>query len=52
VLDRERANASERLLGKALARGLQGPEENTRLKLELLEAEAQRHREAFPERTR
>jgi len=40
VLDRERPNASERLLGKRSREVFEALKENTRLKLELLEAEA------------
>lgn len=40
VLDRERANASERLLAKRSREVFEALKENTRLKLELLEAEA------------
>lgn len=40
VLDRQRANASERLLAKRSREVFEAMKENTRLKLELLEAEA------------
>jgi GT2 family glycosyltransferase len=40
VLDRERANASERLLAKRSREVFEAQKENTRLRLELLEAEA------------
>jgi hypothetical protein len=39
VLDRERANASERLLAERSRQVFEALKENTRLKLELLEAE-------------
>ena len=39
MLDRERANASERLLAERSRQVFEALKENTRLKLELLEAE-------------